>query len=795
MRASKGEELMRSFARWHSPVPNLRDSGPPISELSDSSGRASRGATAFRTILGALLAAALLPAAARAERTRFWRQSAYEEFEKGVAKGVALRSDGKLVLAPRFAQFADPNAAYLWAVRTDSKGRLYAAGGSNAKVLRFDEKGNATTVFESQEMAAQALAIDAQDNLYVGTSPDGKVYKVTPNATSAVFFEPKTKYIWDLAVDSAGTLYVATGDKGEVFAVTRDGTGQLLYKSEETHVRALAFDANGNLILGTEPNGLILRLEKSAATGEAPPAFVLYETARKEVTSLAADGAGNLYAAAIGEKVRVSPPAQPAPAQPQPVPQQPFPPGVAGAAQVPVTVFVPFPPTTGGSEVYRIAPDGAPEQLWSSRDELVYALALSPARKLLLGTGNRGVIIQLEGNNVFSNLAKTASAQVTGLAQGPGGRIYVGTSNPGKVFTLGPNAEPEGRFESQTYDSKIFSHWGRLTWWGENGARDGQVAFYVRTGNTANPEKSWSPWSGPYTNPEGEKITAPPARFVQWKAAFKAGTSDSPGISWVSLAYLPKNVAPVVDQVVLQNPGVRLQGFTAAPQPAQQQPVQLRLPVASTPGLPGAGGPPAQPPIQKFEPPPQGFAQKGYQSVIWSARDDNDDELTYSVHYRAEGEKDWRLLKDKLQQKFYSWDTNTLPDGAYYLKIAASDAPSNPPGEELTGERESDRFEVDNTPPQVLNLRQSANNPEMRFQFDARDSYSLIARAEFSLDAGEWRLIFPVDRTTDSRQESYEVVLANLRPGEHTLTVRVHDQFENSATAKLNFHIEPAKKN
>jgi len=677
-------------------------------------------------------------------------------------------------------------------------------------VLRFDETGNATTVFESQEMAAQALALDPQDNLYVGTSPDGKVYKVAPNGASAVFFEPKTKYIWDLAVDSAGTLYVATGDKGEVFAVTRDGKGDLLYKSEETHIRALAFDAAGNLILGTEPNGLILRVEKTAKAREAR-AFVLYETARKEVTALVADAAGNLYAAAIGEKVRVSPPAQPAPVPP-PVPQQPFAPG-AVVVQAPVTVFLPFPPTTGGSEVYRIATDGAPEQLWSSREELVYGLALSPAGNLLLGTGNRGLVIRLEGCNapvktaakkesvgglrqgcssVFSNLAKTASAQVTGLAQGPGGKLYMGTSNPGKVFLLGPEAEAEGTFESQTYDSRIFSHWGRLSWWGEGGARDGQVSLYVRTGNTSNPEKSWSPWSGPYTNSQGEKIAAPPARFVQWKAVFRAGTSESPNISWVSLAYLPKNVAPVVDQVVLQNPGVRVQSFTAPPQP-QQQPVQLRLPATPIPGQPGVAAPPAQPTVQKFEPPPQGFAQKGYQSVIWSAHDDNDDELTYSIYYRGEGEKAWRLLKDRLEQKYYSWDTNTFPDGAYYLKIVASDAPSNPPGEELTGERESDRFEVDNTPPEILNLREV--NPEMRFQFDARDSYSLIARAEFSLDAGEWRLIFPVDRTSDSRQESYEIALGSLPAGEHTLTVRVHDQFDNSATAKLTFFIEPGKKN
>ena len=86
-----------------------------------------------------LLAAFLICVApAIAEHTRFWRQSDYDAFQKGDAKGVALRSDGKLVLAPKFAPFADASLAYLWSLRLDSHGNLYAAGGSNAKVVKFD---------------------------------------------------------------------------------------------------------------------------------------------------------------------------------------------------------------------------------------------------------------------------------------------------------------------------------------------------------------------------------------------------------------------------------------------------------------------------------------------------------------------------------------------------------------------------------------------------------------------------------------------------------------------------------
>lgn len=771
-----------------------------------------------RRLVAFALAALLtgwLPQPARAERTRHWRQSSYEEFEKGTAKGVALRSDGKLVPAPRFATFADANTAYLWALRADSKGNLYAGGGPNAKVLRLDSKGSPTTAFESGELAARALALDAQDNLYIGTSPDGKVYRVTPAGEKKVFFEPKTKYIWDLAVDADGTVYVATGDKGEIFAVAPDGKGKLFYSSEETHIRSLAFDAKSNLLAGTEPNGLILRISKAPVDKpESRQAFVLYETSKKEVTALLADKAGNIYAAAIGDKQHPLHAIQPPVSQPMPsvissgVPGQP--PIVVSqpALTAQPTTFIPFPPQVS-SGVYRLAPDGAPEEVWSSREDLVYALGFSPAGKLLLGTGNRGAVIELEGNKVFATLANTASSQVTGLAQGPGGKVYLGTANPGKIFTLGPDDEPEGTFESQTFDARIFSHWGRLEWWGDDGGgRDANsavsIALYVRSGNTFNPEKNWSPWAGPYTNGKGQKVDCPPARFVQWKLVFKslaanegkARAGERPNLSWVSVAYLPKNVASAIDAIVLQNPGVRVQGVsTQAQGPGASQPVQLKMP----PPPPSPSGAfvttTVQPqPPQKFEPPPQGFAQRGYQAGLWSARDENDDELTYTIYYRGEGERNWKLLKDKLEQKFYSWDTTSMPDGAYYLKILASDAPSNPPEDALTSERESDRFLVDNTPPVVENLRAESASPDVRGRFEARDSSSNIARTEYSLDAGDWTLLFPLGRLADAPHESYEVVLRGLKPGEHTLAVRVYDQFENTATGKVTFMVPAGKR-
>ena len=761
--------------------------------------RSSRMVCAWAALLLAMTATV-----ARAEHTRFWRESDYAEFHRGTATGVALRSDGVFTPAPRLDSFADPGLAYLWALRTDAQGRLYAAGGSDAKVLRFDAAGKSTTIFESPELSAQAILFDAKGNLFVGTSPDGKVYKVSPDGTKSIFFDPKAKYIWALAIDPQGNLFVGTGDKGQVFVVTPDGDAKQFYAGDQRHARSLAFDSRGNLLLGTEPDGLILRipiLRKSAsAAPQAGSAFVVYETSRKEVTSLATDAAGNIYASSIGEKSRtpstgpVLPVGQPgaaisaggassgatvigSAAGQGPLLQQSLSPALLGAS-------------ASGTQIVKIAPDDSPEELWTSRDEIVLATAVSSG-KVLLGTGNHGSLIRLEGAGIYSDLEETHATQVTSLLAGADGKIYAATANPGRIFTIGPGMQPDESFVSDTYDARIFSHWGRLTWFGETGGSSGSVEFYVRTGNTANPEENWSAWTGPYKDPQGETITAPPARFIQWKAVFpKPETNIDPSIAWVNLAFQPKNIAPVVDDIAAQDPGIRVSGFGSGTSSSGSNagPVQMHLP--QRPGAAASsGGESESARSARADITPTGTRDRGYQTVLWSAHDDNDDDLVFTLYYRGESEKNWRLLKDKVTDHYYSWDTSTMPDGIYYLKVVASDSPSNPPDQALTAQREGGRFEVGNTPPRVDALRAEARAGAATVSFTATSTSGAVAKASYSLDGGDWLTIFPVGQLTDAPKEDYRWDLSPLAAGEHTVAVQVTDRFANVAAAKATFTV------
>ncbi len=716
------------------------------------------------TLIALFLAAAL---SVFAEGTRTWEQSKYEDFQRGTPHGVAISSDGTLELAPAFKLVASTPASVVWATAVGPQGEIYAATGGPARVYRILPGGQPSAIFQPQELQVQALVVDKNGVLYAATNPDGKIYRLEHSAAksagkdekskarsedewkSSVYFDPGCKYIWDLALDDSGNLYVATGDHGEIFKVTAKGEHSLFFKSDEPHIRVLAFDGQRNLIAGSDGSGLIYRITPK---GEG---FVLYSAPKREITSLALDKAGNIYLAAAGEKrsggggpanVAISLPA-PSPASgPSGGPEAGPPPAST------VTLSSSAAAVPGGSEIYRIAIDGSPERLWSSRDDLVYSLAFDPKGHLLAGTGNKGKIFAVSGREDYTDLIKAEANQVTAFTKAVGGGLYASTSNLGKIFLLSAVPDREGNYESDVFDAHIFSKWGRAEFRGS-----GNVELFARSGNVDNPDRNWSAWKK-IDLQKDSAVTAPAARFVQWKAVLHPGDT-APRVESVALNYLPKNVAPEFDDVTVI-PGVRYQ---AVPRP------------------------PTVEASQRFDAPPNPIHDRQSVGVKWTVHDDNDDQLMHSVYYRGDGQTRWLLLKGNLADKFYSFDASLLPDGGYTVKVIASDGPSHSPQEALSAEKESSRFEVDTTPPQIVELKASVQGGAVHVQFRAVDSFSPIKRAEYSLDAGDWHFVEPVDQLSDSKSESYDFslpIVGDASGQEHVVVVRVYDRYDNLVSAK-----------
>src|SRR5208337_4601183 len=460
-----------------------------------------------------ILSTFALSASVLAEGTRTLEQSKFEELTKGTANGIALRSEGGLELAPAFKALATTPSTYIWSIASDSSGNIYAAAGSPARVYRITPDGQIATLFEPQELQVQALAVASNGVVYAATAPDGKVYRLAPGGleetkgasgkggtkapwSATPYFDPGSKYIWDIVLDNSGALYVATGDHGEIFKVSSNGQHSLFFKSDEVHIRVLALDPKGNLIAGSDGSGLIYRI---APNGEA---FVLYSAPKKEITALAIDAAGNIYAAAAGEK-------RPAGTTPPmgitlstPAPNASASGGNITITASPTAPASPFPApgvgASGGSEIYRIAPDGAPSRLWTSHDDLVYALAFDQRGRLVAGTGNRGHIFAINGVDDFTDLIKASATQITAFAAAPAGGLYASSSNLGKIFVLGPGPASEGTYDSDVFDARIFSMWGRASVrvaGDSTASSSSNVELYTRSGNVDNPDRNWSKWT------------------------------------------------------------------------------------------------------------------------------------------------------------------------------------------------------------------------------------------------------------------------------------------------------------
>jgi len=426
--------------------------------------------------------------------------------------------------------------------------------------------------------------------------------------------------------------------------------------------------------------------------------------------------------------------------------------------------------------VYRILPDGVWDQLWESRDDSPYDLTFDQSGALIVGTGSKGKLYRLEGTPLRPTLlARAAAQQVTAFHKDANGRLYYATANPGKLFRLSSERAPRGTYESESRDAQMVSTWGAISWRGTvpGGSR---IELFTRAGNTETPDDTWSVWSSAYASADGSAITSPKARYLQWRAVL-TGKGDGPVLTSVTAAYLQRNLRPQVRSVTVHPPGIVFQKpfSTGDPELAgfDDQSTPERKLAAAAGQQPGASSPLGR-----------RTYQKGLQTLVWKADDENDDDLVYDVLFRREGETAWKTLRKAATDAILVWDTTTIPNGTYFVKIVASDAPSNPTGTALTGELDSSAFEVDNTAPAIGVSSVRVERGRTIITFDVKDDHSPVQRVEFSQDGQRWRGVFPVDGIADSREEHYELAIDG-ELGDRGLTLRASDSMNNVATAHV----------
>jgi hypothetical protein len=682
----------------------------------------------------------------------FWTVATAAEFLRGTSDGVYVSTEGVVTPGPLLTSRLTSAPAQVWSLAEGSDGTLWAGTGGDGRLIRLRPGQAEDVAFDADENNIFAIAVSGA-RVYAATSPDGRIYVLDGAAPARAFFDPEEKYIWALAVDAAGQLWVGAGNPAVIYRVDANGQSRVVYKPAAAHVVSLARDTAGRMLAGTESPGRLYRF----AADDRP--FVLLDSGMTELRAAAVDPNGTIYAAAVARGDDAAP---------------------ASGETTSVAVSMPAPATSGTSPstppssstaptrrsaLYRIDSSGTWEAVWETAD-VIYDLTIAGDGGVLAATGPEGRLYRVERGREVLLLTGVDAKQVTRFAASPkpGARIApFATANPGRVMAPGTGDQATSTYFSSVRDSKSVATWGLVRWEGA-----GQVALYTRSGNTEKPDDSWSDWAGPYSRREGESIKSPPARFLQWRAVLTRGTTTpSPLLTSVTVAYLPRNTRPVVTSITVHPPGVVFQRPFSSEDGAI---AGLDDAVADARRPPGDAGP---------NPPPPGrrMFQKGLQTFVWKAEDADTDRLAYSLQFRREGEQAWRDLRSGLSDAIFVWDTSTVSDGRYIIRVVASDVPTNAVDRALTGDRVSDPIEVDNTPPAVTTevVRQAG---AARLIVRVKDGSSPILKLEYSIGSGPWQLVYPADGLADSPEERYEITLTNEADAARVM-VRATDLLQN----------------
>jgi hypothetical protein len=732
--------------------------------------------TKLKTHVNALLLllsiSILFSSSARAGEPLIWETGSRTEILRGDARGISVTDTGAFMLAPRFAQVFDSQQSFVWSSAVDRDGNVYLGTGHDGRIFRVSANGQGALLYDAAELDVTALVVGRDGALYAGTSPDGKVYRITADGRADVYFDPPDKYIWSMAVMADGGLAVGTGDNGKLYRVRAAGArpeDALFVDTNETHVISLTVSARGDLIAGTDPGGLVLRISPEGK------AFALFDSPLREIHALAPAPDGSIYALALSDAASGARATGTGAASA----------GGDSSGTVTASVTITGIEDASGSTqsttsrsrndlssarsaVFRLLPDGGTDVLWSSQTVTAFAVAPAPeSGSVLIGTADKGRIYSVTDNGRDTLLLQSTEGQVSSFIV-RGREVFAASSNQGKLFRFSNDPVSEGTFESAVRDTKLVSSWGRIWWQGQ-----GSIELQTRTGNSERPDMTWSDWSAPYTDPRGAQVSSPRARYIQWRARLRsvgAAGGAQARLEDVSIAYLPRNVSPEVLSITVLPVGVGL-----------QQAVQIQTdPNIEASGLdPSIFGPVATVP-------PRRVYQRGARSLQWQAEDRNGDTLEYAIYYRSLNESSFRLLKDKLRDNFYTVDSAALADGRYIFRVVVSDAPDNPGGQALTGERTSEPLDIDNTPPVVRALGEAqAVGGNVRARFEVEDATGRLNRADVSIDGGPWRAVSPEDGIADSPRESYALDLQVAGAGEHIISLRAFDSSGNVGSARV----------
>ena len=745
------------------------------------------------------LAALVMAAPAWAVKPASWVHDQPKDFVTGEAKSVVVSSQGEVMLGreSKVLYDAEKQAETINALAQAEDGTIYAASGPGGHIYRIKgERADKFATLADGNVFSLVLAQDGRLLAGTGGGEKARIYAINAKGESSVFFEPAgAKYIWALARGAKGEIYAATGTEGQLYVVDADGkNGKVLADLKPKNLLCMAFGHDEMIYVGTDEDGLVYRINPSSGKP-----YVMYDAGEAEVSSLTVDDEGNIFAAtaaadqarpgrAVADKPGGKPdgtgaadPKKSAGSQPatasnksgeqaketaKEAPTKPEKknsllamlasraaggkPTAQGAATVGGT-------PGSGNAIYRIDTFGFVTEVF--REPVMILDLAEHEGTLYAATGNEGRVYAITPRqDTKAMIAKLESNQATALLLLDDGNLIVGTANAPKVLRLAKGFATKGTLVSKPLDAGQIVKWGRLRW--DAVVPTGtKLTIATRSGNVGDEESdAWDDWSAELDATLAQQITSPGARFLQYRLTLETTKPDATAkLTRLSLARIEENRPPLISGLEV------LSAVQEAKKPTSNPKVKQ---LASTVSYGDADAP----------------SPEFHEVVKWNAEDPNQDTLMYEVFYRQVGQSKWIRIAKELKETLHIWDTRTVPDGPYEVRVSADDRAANGAGGELQDARVSDPFVVDNTPPEVtIDRVERVGKSGVRLHATASDRLTPLAEAGYRVDSQEeGRSIQADDEVFDSLEEGFTITLQDLEPGDHWIGIRVSDDHGNA---------------
>jgi len=666
---------------------------------------------------------------------------------------------------------------------------------ARAKSREPNEPNDSNAVETERRLANEhifAMATDVAGRLLVGISGQRCALCRLEGGEMKVLFEPNdANYIFAITVDKAGDIYLGTGPQGKVYRLDSLGKkAELIYDSPDRNILSLAQGPDGLIYAGSDSRGLIYKINPPDVRRVNPrtkDATVLYDSEQQEITALLFFGE-DLYAAATladviqAETMFAAQPPRVGRPEPQPEEEPPWDGGGDSPSTLSTSLKTGSLETSGGgtklqvantrerpgkqpeehkgppakppkpaqaSFIYKVTRDGFVTDIFS--ETAVFFCLAAQGKELLVGTGNSDRIgaqlfaVEPASEEQTIVYEDRQASQITAVAVA-GDDIYVGTANPARMVKLAKVFAREGTYTSELVDAGQPARWGKLQIEADV-PHDCNMLVCCRSGNVKDVnDASFSKWTELADVNGPVQLDCPAGRFCQYKLVLRGDDEGlaSPIIREVAVADTVPNLAPKVESVSVTR-------------------------------------------VDAVE-------KSGVFKVSCEVKDDNGDKLIYKIDFRKVGRTGWIEVEDGLESSSFEWDSRTVEDGRYEIRVTASDERSNTPDTKLAGSRVSEAVVVDNTGPVVSSHTIQKAGKTVTLKMNVSDELSAVGKVEYTVDSdANWMGVLPDDLVYDTTSEDFTIVVDKLSAGQHVIALKLADDVGNTTYKTFEVNIDKSE--